>query len=62
MLTTPTTTRPITLPLVHARGVIKIHGGLGALGEIIFVWARRMGRDLTLGVFDSCLRIKVMAV
>ena len=45
--TTTTTTQPITLPLVHARRVkkirIKIHGGLGAHGEIIFTWARRMG-------------------
>ena len=39
-------------------------GGLGALGEIILhghaEWVET--RDLTLGNFDSCLRIKITAL
>ena len=32
----------------------------GALGNIIFIWACRMGPDLTLENFDSCFRIKLL--
>ena len=47
-----------------------IHGGggvvgvVGVLGDIIFIWARRMDqtRDLILGNFDSHLIVKVMAL
>ena len=39
-------------------------GELGALGDIIFIWAHRMGqnRDLTVGNFDSRFGIEVTAL
>ena len=39
-------------------------GGLGAHGEILFKWHAEWveTRDLTLGNFDSYLRIKVTAL
>ena len=37
-------------------------GELGALGDIIFTWARRMDQKIRFESGDSHLRIKVMAL